>query len=156
LPNADERRAAERDVRLHRDPDARVGATDFLDGEAVGDEVAARAAVLGGQVEAHQPESGHLLDDVIGELLGAVERGGARADSPLGEVAGEVAPAGLFGGEVEVHRVVLRDGDGWAEVFGGYRTISELVTASAPRLASPGRAFSWRYLATTGYPSRGT
>ncbi len=108
IAERDERRAAERDVRLHRDPDGGIAATDLLDREAVGDEIAARAAVLGRQTEAQQPEVGHLRDDLVGELLGAVERGRLRADDALGEVAGEIAPASLLGGEVEVHRRLHR------------------------------------------------
>jgi hypothetical protein len=67
-----DRRAAERDVRLHGDADRRVGAADLLKRQVVRHEISPGAAELLGQREAHQSQAGHLGDDVVGEFLLAV------------------------------------------------------------------------------------
>ena len=53
-----------RRARVHRDrhPDAGVGARELLEHEDVREEVGARAAVLLGDADAHQPELGELRD----------------------------------------------------------------------------------------------
>src|SRR5215217_5325936 len=94
---------AQRDVGLHGDADRGVGAGDLLQHQVVGDEVATRSAVLLRQRQAHQAEAGHLSDDVVGELLLAVELGGTRPDLTLSIIVGEVSPPLLFVGQVEIH-----------------------------------------------------
>ena len=62
-----DRHRAERGVRGERDRDRRVDARELLDRDRVGERVAARAAELLGERDAHQPELGHLGDELVRE-----------------------------------------------------------------------------------------
>ena len=69
-------------ARVHRDrhADAGVGARELLEHEHVGEEVRARAAVLLGHADAHQPELAELGEDLAREVVLAVPRGRVRGD----------------------------------------------------------------------------
>ncbi len=86
------------------DRDRGVHARELLHRERVGERVAAAAAVLLGEGDAHQAQRAELGDDLIGEGLRAVELLGDRRDLALGELAHGAADQLVVGGEVEVHR----------------------------------------------------
>ncbi len=90
-------------MRAQRDRDRGVHARQLLDGERVGQRVAAAAAVLLGERDSHQVELAELLDDLVGEGLRAVELLGDRRDLALGEFAHRAPDQLVLGGEVEVH-----------------------------------------------------
>ena len=98
---------AERGVRAHRDRDAGVHARELLDGQRVGQRVAARAAVLLGERDPHQAEVAELGDDLVREALLAVELLGDRRDLALGEVAHGAPDQLVVVGEVEVHPAIV-------------------------------------------------
>ena len=91
-------------MRAQRDRHRGVHARELLDGERVGERVAAAAAVLLGEGDAHQVQLPQLGDDLVGEGLRAVELLGDRRDLALGEFAHGAADQLVVGGEVEVHR----------------------------------------------------
>ena len=101
-----DRLRAERGVRAHRDRHRGVDARELLDRDRVGERVAARAAVLLGERDPHQPEVAELLHDLVREALLAVERLGDRRDLALGEVADGAADQLMVGREVEVHPAI--------------------------------------------------
>ena len=70
-------------ARVHRDghADAGVGARELLEHQHVGEEVGARAAVLLGHADAHQPEPSELAEQLARERVLAVPAGGVRARS---------------------------------------------------------------------------
>ena len=69
----EDRHRPERGVRSDGDRDRRVDARQLLDRERVGERVGARAAVLLGDRDPHQPELGQLGDELVGEARLAVE-----------------------------------------------------------------------------------
>ena len=85
------------------DRDGRVDARQLLDRDRVGHGVGAGAAVLLRERDAHQPELGHLLDELVREALFAVELLGDRGDPRLGEVAHGPAQQLLLFGQLVVH-----------------------------------------------------
>ena len=108
-----DRLRAERRVRAHRDRHRGVDARQLLDRDRVGERVAAGAADLLGERDAHQPELAELGDDLVRERLrrgrapppparsrprrsrgrcGGSARGRARGRSPSGHQSKE--PAG--------------------------------------------------------------
>ena len=97
-----DRRDAERHGRLERDRTTRVGASDLLHGEAVGDEVTACATDLLREGQSKQPEPRHAGDEFVGEIAGLVVMGGPRRDLRLGEVAYHVANVTLLVTEIKV------------------------------------------------------
>ena len=70
-----------------RHADAGVGARELLQHEDVGEEVRARAAVLLGHADAHQPELGELAEELLREVVLAVPLGRVRLDLGLRELA---------------------------------------------------------------------
>ena len=82
-----DRLRAERGVRAQRDRDRGVHARELLDGERVGERVAAAAAVLLREGDPHQVERAELRDDLVRERLRAVELLGDGRDLALGEFA---------------------------------------------------------------------
>ena len=76
---------------------------ELLDGDRVGQRVAAAAAVLLREGDAHHAQLAELRDDLVREALLAVELLGHRRDLLLGEVAHGAADEVVVGGEVEVH-----------------------------------------------------
>ena len=64
-----------------------VDPRELLDRDRVGERVAARAAPLLGERDAHQAELGQLRDELVGEAVLAVELLGDGRDSLLGELA---------------------------------------------------------------------
>ena len=101
-----DRLRAERRVRAHRDRDGGVHARELLDGDRVGERVAAGAADLLGERDPHQPELAELRDDLVRERLRAVELLRDRRDLALGEVADGAADQLVVGREVEVHPAI--------------------------------------------------
>ena len=97
------------DGRLERDAERLVDAADLLDRHAQAGEVAvlARAAVLLGGGQAHQPEPAHLLDDVGGEVVVLVPLRGVRRDLGLGELADAAAELLVLAGQLERHTPML-------------------------------------------------
>ena len=55
-------------MRGERDAGRRVGARDLHDGERVTDGVRSGSAILFGKRQAHQPELGHLLHEIVWKL----------------------------------------------------------------------------------------
>ena len=91
-------------------PTPGVGARELLEHEDVGEEVGARAAVLGGHAHAHQPELAELGEDLLGEGVLAIPGRGARGDLLVGEAARQGADLALLVAELEAHRRPRRDG----------------------------------------------
>jgi len=98
-----DRLGAQRGVRAHGDGHGGVDAGEFLDGQRVGQRVAAPAAVLLGERDAHEPQLAKLGGDRVGKGLGGVELPGHRSDLAAGEVAHRAADELVVVGEVEVH-----------------------------------------------------
>ena len=69
---------------------------ELLDRERVGEGVCAASPVLLGEGDSHQAELAHLLDELVGEELLAVELLGDRRDLLAGEVADGVAQQPLL------------------------------------------------------------
>ena len=101
-----DRLGPERGVRAERDRHRGVHARQLLDGQRVGERVAAAAAVLLGKRDPHQVQLAELRDDLVGERLRPVELLGDRRDLALGELAHGAPDQLVVGGEVEVHRAV--------------------------------------------------
>jgi hypothetical protein len=74
---------------VHRDGDADSGvrSRQLLEHEDVREEVRARAAVLLGDADAHQPELGELGVELAREVVLAIPLGRVRLDLLAGEVA---------------------------------------------------------------------
>ena len=90
-------------MRGHRDRDGGVDPRQLLDRDRVRERVGAGAAVLLRDGDAHQPELGHLLDELVREAVFAVELRGNGLD-PLGrELAHGAAQELVLVREVEVH-----------------------------------------------------
>ncbi len=94
-------------MRGDGDRDRRVDARQLLDRDRVRDGVAARAAVLLRDREAHQPELGELRDELVGEARLEVELLSDRRDARLGELADGAPDEFLLVREVEVHESSL-------------------------------------------------
>src|SRR5204862_3351739 len=94
---------AQRGVRAQRDGDTRVDPGELLDGEYVGERVAAAAAVVLGEGNAHEVELAEPAHDVVGEGLRAVELLGDRCDLATREVANGALDQAVLVGQVEVH-----------------------------------------------------
>ena len=90
-------------MRRHRDRDGRVDARQLLDRDRVGDGVAARAAVLLRDREAHEPELGELRDELVRKPSLLVQLGGDRRDPLARERSNRVADQLLLGCGIEVH-----------------------------------------------------
>ena len=98
-----DRHRPERRVRRDGDRDGRVDPGQLLDRERVGDGVAAGAAVLLRDRQAHQAELAELGDELVREARLAVELLGHRRDLLPGELAHGVADELLLLREIEVH-----------------------------------------------------
>ena len=83
-----------------RHAQAGVAARDLLERQHVGDEVRARAAVVGRDAGAEQPELAHLRQHVLGEDVLAIPLRGLRRDDLVGETPRQVANLALLVGEV--------------------------------------------------------
>ena len=83
----EDRHRPERRVRGDRDRDRGVDPGQLLDRDRVGERVAAGAAVLLRDRDAHEPELGEPGDELVGEAVLAVELLGDRGDPLLGELA---------------------------------------------------------------------
>ena len=94
---------AQRGMRAQRDRDRRVHPRELLDGQCVGERVAAATAVLLRERDAHQVQLAELRDDLIRERLRAVELLGHRRDLALGEFPDRAPDQLMVGGKVEVH-----------------------------------------------------
>ena len=99
----EERHRAERRVGCDRDRDGRVDSRELLDRDRVTQRIAAGTAELLGERDPHQPELGHLGDELVGEAAFAVELLGDGRDAFDGEGAHGVAEQLLLGREVEIH-----------------------------------------------------
>ena len=90
-------------MRRDGDRDGRVDARQLLDRDRVRDRVAARAAVLLRDREAHEAELAELRDELVREATGQVELLGDRLDPLSRERPDRVADQLLLGSQVEVH-----------------------------------------------------
>jgi hypothetical protein len=90
-------------VRGHRDADRRVDPRQLFHRQHIRERVGAAAPVLLRERDPHQAEAAELLDDLVGEGLGAVEVTRNRRDLGAGELADGFAQQALLVGEVEVH-----------------------------------------------------
>ena len=90
-------------MRRDGDRDRRVDPGQLLDRERVGDGVAAGAAVLLRDRQAHQPELAELGDELVREARLAVELLGHRRHLLPRELAHGVADELLLLREIEVH-----------------------------------------------------
>ena len=90
-------------MRGDGDRDGRVDARQLLDRDRVRERVRSGAAPLLGHGDAHQPERGELLDEVVGEAVLAVELLGDGRDSLDGEVAHRPPDELVLGSKVEIH-----------------------------------------------------
>ena len=102
-----DRERAERVVRGDRDRDRRVDARQLLDRDRVREGVGAAAAVVLRDRHAHQPELGHLGDELVREPLLAVELLRDRRDLLECELPDRVAHQLVFALDVEVHAGAL-------------------------------------------------
>ena len=91
-----DRLGAERGVGAERDRHRRVDPAELLDGDRVGERVAAGAAVLLRERDPHQVELAELGDDLVREPLLAVELLGDRLDLGEGELADGFAQHSLL------------------------------------------------------------
>ncbi len=98
-----DRLRAQRGVGAQRDRDGGVDPRELLDRERVGERVAARAAVLLRERDAHQVQLAQLAHDLVREGLRAVELLGDGGDLALGEFPDGAADQLVVWGEVEVH-----------------------------------------------------
>ncbi len=80
-----------------------VAPAEFLQDEAIGEVVAAAAAVLLGEGQPEEAELAQPADDRAVHRLGAVPGGGVRGDLAVREGGGELADGGLFLGELQIH-----------------------------------------------------
>ena len=90
-------------MRGDRDRHGRVDARQLLDRDRVRERVAACAAVLLRDRDPHQPELGHLGDELVREAVLAVELLGDGRDALARELAHRAADQLVLGREVEVH-----------------------------------------------------
>ena len=88
-------------VRSDGDRDRRVDPRELLDGDRVRERVRPAAAVLLRDRHAHQPELGHLGDEVVREALLAVELLGDRSDPVERELPDGVAEQDVLVVEIE-------------------------------------------------------
>ena len=98
-----DRGGAERDVGGHGDRHRRVDPGQLFHRECVGEDVAAAAAVLLGEGDAHQAEIAELLDDLVGEGLGAVQLFGDGRDLAHGEITDCLPEQALLVSQIKVH-----------------------------------------------------
>ena len=77
--------------------------------QAVGEVVAAGAAVLLGDGQPEEAQLAELLHDAAVDLLRAVPRGGVRDDLAVDELRGELPHRGLLRAELQVHLGPLVD-----------------------------------------------
>ena len=86
------------------------GAADLgqlLNAHGIGQHIAAGAAVLLGEVDAHHAQLGHLLDGLHGEALFLVELLGQGLDFGLGKFAVHLADHLLLSSQMKIHFSVL-------------------------------------------------
>ncbi len=88
--------AAETHVRRVGQCRRAASARDLLDRDGGADAVAAGAAVLFGERDAHQAQLTHLAERLGGELSGLIHKACARGDLLLGELAHRLADHALF------------------------------------------------------------
>ena len=98
-----DRLGAQRGVGAQRDGHRGVHPRELLHRQRVGQRVAARAAVLLGERDAHQVQLAQLGDQVVGDRLGPIQLLGHRRHLALGEVADGAADQLVVVREVEIH-----------------------------------------------------
>ncbi len=101
----EDRHRAERGVSGDGDRDGGVDAGELLDRDRVRDGVAAGAAELLGEGNAHQPELGHLGDELVREARLAVELLGDGRDTLRRERPHRVPDQLVLGREIEIHTI---------------------------------------------------
>ena len=99
--------AAQRGVGGYDDGGGAAHLGQLLHAHGVGQHVAAGAAVLLGEVDAHHAQLGHLLHGLHGEALLLVDLLGQRLDLGLGELAVHLADHLLLFRQVKIHFAVL-------------------------------------------------
>ena len=90
-------------MRGQRDRDRRVDPGELLDGDRVGERVAAGAAELLGEGNPHQAELGHLRHELVRETALAVELLREGRDAVDRKRAHGVAEELVLGREIEIH-----------------------------------------------------
>jgi hypothetical protein len=98
-----DRHRPERGVRGDRDRHRRVDPRQLLDGKRIGERVAASPSVLLRNRDAHEPELGERLDDLVGKAMLPVELLRDGCDPLLGEVPNRLPQQLVVVREVEVH-----------------------------------------------------
>ena len=99
----EDRRAHQRALHRHRDRRRRAGARDLLQRDRVGEGVHPGAAPAFRDHRAQQSELAELREDLLRELVAAVDLGRARQDLARRQVARGVLNQLLLGRQIEVH-----------------------------------------------------
>ena len=86
-----------------RRADARVGAAQLFEKEAVREEVGPGPAVLLGHAQAHKARVGHLFQRLEGDPVFPVEFGRVGRYLPVGELCRALFDLLLFRAQAEVH-----------------------------------------------------
>ena len=102
----EDRHRAERRVRGDGDAHGGVDSRELLDRDRVRDRVSARAAPFLRDGEAHEPEPGELLDELVGKAVLAVELLGDGRHALLRELAHGAPDELVLVGELEVHSLM--------------------------------------------------
>ena len=98
-----DRRGAKANRGLERDADAGVGARDLLDGDAQRQKIATRASHVLGEGQPEKAKLPHLADDVVSELVIAVELLGRGRDHLSREVATRITDRLLLRCQFKIH-----------------------------------------------------
>jgi hypothetical protein len=95
--------AAQRGVGRHDDRGGAADLGQLLHAHGIGENVAAGAAVLLGEVNAHHAQLCHLLHGLHGEALFLVDLLGQGFDLVLGELAVHLTEHQLLIGKMKIH-----------------------------------------------------
>ena len=102
---AEESQRVEADVDGQDDAQRRVHVLELFAGQAEGQVVHARAAVLRRHREAEQPQRGHLRQEAAVERVRAIEVADTRGHLAAGPFAHRLLDQAVFVGELEVHQM---------------------------------------------------
>ena len=97
-------RRAEAVVRGHRQRHARIDARELFDADAVIDRAHAGAAVVLGELDAHQAELGELRQQLFGKVLSLVPRPSRWDESRFRRIRERSCEGGLLVGQRKIHR----------------------------------------------------
>src|SRR6185312_17309368 len=103
----EDRLGPQRGMRLHGDTNGDIAARDFLNGEAVGEEIGSRASIFFGEWQSQQPQLAHLVNKVIGEISRAIHFFRTWSNLLLRKISAGIANRQLLFIEREVHTIML-------------------------------------------------